>query len=221
MKIGANAFRLAIGNGATISAQHAIAIGTSAEATQGSAIAIGKDADAKGDFNVAIGDTALANGNTSVALGYNAKTGGSSQVAIGDGAGSATDTSSHATMIGPNSGALCGQYSSALGYLSRASGNNAIAIGARTRADGLNSIQISATGVQRIISNQYDIDIRTSAAGSLTYDTTNDWTFGAGVTMTDLTASGATVVFSNLPTTDPLNAGQLWNDLGTLKISAG
>jgi len=29
------------------------------------------------------------------------------------------------------------------------------------------------------------------------------------------------MMVGNLPTTDPLNAGQLWNDLGTLKISAG
>ena len=29
------------------------------------------------------------------------------------------------------------------------------------------------------------------------------------------------IVLSNLPTTDPVNAGQLWNDSGTLKISAG
>ena len=26
---------------------------------------------------------------------------------------------------------------------------------------------------------------------------------------------------SNLPTSDPTNAGQLWNDSGTLKVSAG
>jgi hypothetical protein len=29
------------------------------------------------------------------------------------------------------------------------------------------------------------------------------------------------MMVGDLPTTDPLNAGQLWNDLGTLKISAG
>ena len=63
--------------------------------------------------------------------------------------------------------------------------------------------------------------IGSSVAGRVTYDTTNDWTFGAGVTMTDLVASGATVVFNNLPTVDPVNAGQLWNDAGTMKISAG
>lgn len=30
-----------------------------------------------------------------------------------------------------------------------------------------------------------------------------------------------TIVLSNLPTSDPTNAGQLWNDSGTLKVSAG
>lgn len=29
------------------------------------------------------------------------------------------------------------------------------------------------------------------------------------------------MVISNLPTSDPINAGQLWNDSGTLKVSAG
>jgi hypothetical protein len=38
--------------------------------------------------------------------------------------------------------------------------------------------------------------------------------------MTDLTSSGV-VIFSALPTADPVNAGQLWNDGGTLKVSAG
>ena len=33
--------------------------------------------------------------------------------------------------------------------------------------------------------------------------------------------SGSIIVFSSLPTADPVNAGQLWNDSGTLKISAG
>lgn len=34
-------------------------------------------------------------------------------------------------------------------------------------------------------------------------------------------ANGSTVVFSGLPTSDPAAAGQLWNDTGTVKISAG
>jgi len=40
------------------------------------------------------------------------------------------------------------------------------------------------------------------------------------VSTDDLTASG-TVILSALPTSDPTVAGQLWNDTGTLKVSAG
>ena len=31
----------------------------------------------------------------------------------------------------------------------------------------------------------------------------------------------AVIMMANLPTSDPSNAGQLWNDSNTLKISAG
>ena len=42
------------------------------------------------------------------------------------------------------------------------------------------------------------------------------------VTVNDgLTVTGAVVMLSSLPTSDPSNAGQLWNDSGDLKISAG
>ena len=40
-------------------------------------------------------------------------------------------------------------------------------------------------------------------------------------TLNNLTASGGTVLLTNLPTSDPNNAGQLWNEEGTLKISLG
>ena len=36
-----------------------------------------------------------------------------------------------------------------------------------------------------------------------------------------LTVSGAVVMMASLPTSDPSNAGQLWNDSGDLKVSAG
>lgn len=36
-----------------------------------------------------------------------------------------------------------------------------------------------------------------------------------------LEVDGTIIKFNNLPTSDPTNAGQLWNDSGTLKISAG
>ena len=42
------------------------------------------------------------------------------------------------------------------------------------------------------------------------------------VTVNDgLTVTGAVVMLSSLPTSDPSNAGQLWNDSGDLKISTG
>jgi hypothetical protein len=37
----------------------------------------------------------------------------------------------------------------------------------------------------------------------------------------DVTLSGAVVSMASLPTSDPAVAGQLWNDAGTLKVSAG
>tara|TARA_E500000318_G_scaffold71210_1_gene65961 strand:+ start:990 stop:1391 length:402 start_codon:yes stop_codon:yes gene_type:complete len=44
----------------------------------------------------------------------------------------------------------------------------------------------------------------------------------AQVTVEDgLTVTGAVVMMANLPTSDPNNAGQLFNDSGTLKVSAG
>ena len=133
----------------------------------------------------------------------------------------------YAIAIGHEAGAVYpGVGSVALGKSAGAgsSGDYTVAIGykANDTSNFNNTIMIKADGSSAYNSTaQYDIDIRTSAAGSLTYDTTNDWTFGAGVTMTDLVASGATVVFNNLPTVDPVNAGQLWNDAGTMKISAG
>jgi hypothetical protein len=49
----------------------------------------------------------------------------------------------------------------------------------------------------------------------------------AAVSATTLTTTGAvtingtTVVVSSLPTSDPSNAGQLWNNSGVLNVSAG
>ena len=42
-----------------------------------------------------------------------------------------------------------------------------------------------------------------------------------GAVTTTATIDGGTVILPNLPTSDPVVAGQLWNDAGTLKVSAG
>ena len=38
---------------------------------------------------------------------------------------------------------------------------------------------------------------------------------------TKIEVTSSTIVLTGLPTSDPSNAGQLWNSSGTLKISAG
>ena len=45
-------------------------------------------------------------------------------------------------------------------------------------------------------------------------------TFDAATSVNDLTVADV-VILSGLPTADPVVAGQLWNDAGTLKVSAG
>ena len=230
---------IAIGNGASGNASHAIAIGLDAYAYN-FGIAIGKDANggANGSSAVVIGQEAGGQniGIRSVAIGF--QSGGYTHGAyspkvetthIGGYAGR-NDPQAYSTGIGAFAGGTTqGTEAVAVGRYAanNTQGANAVAIGswAAQTSQPANSIAISAIGNTPTGTappdGQYGIKIQTSDSGSLTYDTTNDWTFGAGVTMTDLVASGATVVFSNLPTTDPVNAGQLWNDAGTMKISAG
>jgi hypothetical protein len=222
MKIGANASRIAIGSGAVSTYVNSMSIGNNA----GRYINGGSGQVVIGD---AAGGGATGGGGAAhniVAIGTGASTDLSATqyetVSIGYNAGR-TNMGNYAVAIGSGASiSSAGQLSIGLGYKANASGSGSIAIGSGgfsgATASGSDTIAI---GKDANATSTSGIDIRTSAAGSLTYDTTNDWTFGAGVTMIDLVASGATVVFSNLPTTDPVNAGQLWNDAGTMKISAG
>ena len=176
-----------------------VSIGTNANSSIQS-VAIGSSADASGTGSVSVGPNTQASGNFNTAIGRQATTSGSNSLALG--------YSSSAGNLGIALGdAASGQRSIAIGALASATNNGALHINANYNS----GVGPTADG---------GLVIETSAA-RLEYSAASDWTFGAGVTMTDLTASGATVVFSNLPTTDPVNAGQLWNDLGTLKISAG
>jgi hypothetical protein len=53
-------------------------------------------------------------------------------------------------------------------------------------------------------------------------DTWNDGGAGRGsLRVAGIDCNGAVIVMSSLPTSDPASAGQLWNDGGTLKVSAG
>jgi hypothetical protein len=223
---------IAIGRSATSSQADTIAMGTSAVASSSRSVAIGNGADATGTSSVALGNSAQALSTNAIAIGLSADTNTNTDgIAIGSNTevkgaqgisiGQNAEASASSVAIGTNSSITTGTETTAVGPFAGGTGSASLALGRGAKANANNTIVLAATGGNSAVATQYGIDIRTSAAGSLTYNTTNDWTFGAGVTMTDLTASGATVVFSNLPTTDPLNAGQLWNDLGTLKISAG
>ena len=175
------------------------------------------------NFSIAIGkESGINSGNAtnSIALGFKAgQSINDNSIMIGRETGE-VGAGSYSVGIGTEAlGIGAGAGSVAIGYFASKSsaGSNSVAVGRQTSATGDNAIAIGNT----VTATTADaVTIGSSVAGRMTYDTTNDWTFGAGVTMTDLTASGV-VIFSALPTADPVNAGQLWNDGGTLKVSAG
>jgi hypothetical protein len=209
---------IAMGTSAVASASRSVAIGNGADATGTSSVALGNSAQALSTNAIAIGLSADTNTNADgIAIGSNTEVKGAQGISIGQNA----EASASSVAIGTNSSITTGTETTAVGPFAGGTGSASLALGRGAKANANNTIVLAATGGNSAVATQYGIDIRTSAAGSLTYNTTNDWTFGAGVTMTDLTASGATVIFSNLPTADPLNAGQLWNSAGTLKVSAG
>jgi len=68
---------------------------------------------------------------------------------------------------------------------------------------------------------------RTTFSGPVASDNGFEGDVTGSVTATDLTTTGTvtidgtTVVISDLPTSDPGVAGQLWNNSGVLSVSAG
>jgi len=65
-----------------------------------------------------------------------------------------------------------------------------------------------------------------TALSSFTNDTNfiTSAVFDSPITLDDLETTGTSVIFNNLPTTDPLNSGQLWRDssMGSvLRVSTG
>jgi hypothetical protein len=98
--------------------------------------------------------------------------------------------------------------------------------------DGSNSY-ISDAGTGSLILQSSDLFLRTNstensvvcannAGVTLYYDNVAKLsTTSTGVDVTGGLTTTSTVILSNLPTSDPGTTGQLWNDNGTLKISAG
>lgn len=177
-----------------------------------------------GNTNFGIGTKALynASGNNNVAIGYTAGygiTSGWDNVAIG--AGSVYNLKTGKNNVGIGTYALKGasnsdqsNYNVAIGYgaaqnIGRYSGNNVV-IGANAAASlsGADYCIVIGAGQDVDASENHQLNIGGLLTGSLAT--------GAAY----LTVNGG-LVLPNIPTSDPGVAGQVWNDNGTLKISAG
>jgi len=215
------------------SADRSVAIGEGASASQADSVAIGRNASAASSTqSTAVGRGAIAGGTETVALGYlaNAAAGGT---AIGHNA----DCGTLGVAVGAS--ATCDDGTGvAVGHEAEADGTGSIAIGYRAGVTAAQDYAIvfgrsaSATGTRQVL---FDSNIGTMinggiAAGGVLFNT-NTISVKAD-TSTGLQVSDGTdtfradpfngvYIFPNLPTADPVVAGQLWNDSGTLKVSAG
>ena len=77
------------------------------------------------------------------------------------------------------------------------------------------------TGTTTVLQGDADVTIGSSGGTGTISLTTHTSTPFKIENDDSITMSPTKIVMSNLPTSDPSNAGQLWNDSGTLKISAG
>ena len=64
--------------------------------------------------------------------------------------------------------------------------------------------------------NGFEVVSKNATTGAVTVTAT----LGAATSVNDLTVADV-VIFSGLPTSDPLVAGQLWSNSGVLTVSAG
>ena len=77
------------------------------------------------------------------------------------------------------------------------------------------------SGKSGIRINDADLGVGLFTAGSASSPDFKVDTFGHVTVANNMTVAGTVVKLTGLPTSDPASAGQLWNDSGTLKISAG
>lgn len=209
---------------ATMTGVKGVLIGTSAGAAMTSAshcVAIGYNSqqnNTSGSNNTSIGKEAcgfISYGNNNSALGYEAirgNTSGSGNSGLGRRALYANQAGSNNVAAG-NEAVLFlngGSSNVALGYQAGKNEPN----GTDSLVTANNSIFIGAQA-KGVESSTNQIVIGDSAIG-----------LGSNTTVLGSTATTQTQIFGGivlpgLPTADPVNAGELWNDSGTLKVSAG
>lgn len=194
-----------------------------------------------GKQNAAFGANALValtTGNNNVGVGVGAGSGiktGSGNMAVGYGALSYIDSGSNNVAIGSNALYRCkgGEQNVAIGQGAGmgATGNSMkrnVFIGANTAKIlsgaaeknvvlGYNSAQYLVEGDGNIILGAY-CEVGESISNALNIG--NLITGNMATESKSVTIDG-TLTINNIPTSDPNVAGQIWNDNGTLKVSAG
>jgi hypothetical protein len=249
MGAGASAtaqYTVAIGR-ATASANSAVAVGYLSSATQSSSSAYGADADATGSGSCAFGASTDATGSQATAIGSGAQATANGAIAIGTNAdGYASEaTAVNAIQIGAgiNNVAHSVQFGSPLlapGILGKATSvltgtidpvasTTVTGVGTRFRQELKVGDRITVSGETRLvtaIASETSLTVNTAFS-----DNANDLTpdkIPAIVSLVD--SSGNLILWvqsdgaimtnaTSLPTSNPSNTGQLWNNAGVVTVS--
>ncbi|WP_353663646.1 YadA-like family protein [Neisseria musculi] len=203
---------VAIGKGATVTANGSIALGEDAKATAAAGIpeaglitAVGYKTEAGGMGSVALGASAATTSNAqySTALGYNARTGKT------DNSGQAERGGRYATAVGSNSRAQADN-SAAFGASAVAENTGSVAIGNSSRAAIDNAVALGAGSVANVAGGAEGVD----PLGAVTDKNNTTWTsrslygavsVGNGTTVTRQITS----VAAGTNDTDAVNVAQL------------
>lgn len=103
--------------------------------------------------------------------------------------------------------------------------SNELTIGAEAAGTGT-ARNVTISSPATVVSGSTNVDLKQGASvirsfGGGFYPVSTGMSLGrSGNPWTNFYASG-TIILSSLPTSNPAVAGQLWNDAGTLKVSAG
>ena len=192
------------------------------------------------DDQVRLGMTEQVEGSRAVAVGAESSTSADSTIAIGD-RSSATGTGGVAVGVET----VSDEHGLALGSKAKSTGENSIACGHETEANHSNCIVLSNDGQKTNHANQiilstsnifptntasgvYITDIRnrqSSAYRNLVYNTMSGELFYESESGGEqFHHDSGIVILKNLPTEDPDNEGQLWQDSANdfvLKVSQG
>ena len=199
---------IGVGYQSSTTGDHSVAIGHAASsASRG--VSIGRSCVVSGENGVAFGNSAAAS-ESGVAVGENTNS-DSKGVAVGAAAQSA------------NSGVAVGVFSNAAIENSIAIGNTAVTnFGSQLVIQTNSGSEIAPVDTRKGLYTDA-VDSVASAANDyrINYNSDRKELFMVAGSNTNYNIQQVAVLMPNLPTSDPSNAGQLWNSAGDLKISSG